>query len=57
MKSVNSQNSRDMRMLLDHERARIRFARGDGAKIKINMSGDWLAKISFDGLRANRVFQ
>jgi hypothetical protein len=37
--------------------ARIRFARGDGAKIKINMSGDWLAKISFDGLRANRVFQ
>jgi hypothetical protein len=37
--------------------ARIRFARGGGAKIQIDMSGDWPAKNSFDGLKGKRVFQ
>jgi len=36
---------------------RISFVPVGCAKIKINMSGDWPAKISFDGLKANRVFQ
>jgi len=29
--------------------AQISFVPGGGAKIKIDMSGDWNAKISFDG--------
>jgi len=36
--------------------AQISFVPADGAKIKIDMSGDWPAKISFDGPQGQQSF-
>jgi len=36
--------------------AQISFVPGGGAKIKIDMPGDWNAKISFDGPQGQQSF-